>query len=72
VVFLALVVAQLLAWGNGDEGPGASALVGHFVGGVLVGGAQYVADRSDGVRAGLAGGAVAVLSLAMLWLFWWS
>lgn len=72
VVFLLLLAAQILAWTGGGEGPGAYTLVGHLVGGVLAGGAQYVADRGDGVRAGVAGGAVVVLTLTMLWLFWWS
>ncbi|CAM3139252.1 hypothetical protein SAXI111661_19775 [Saccharomonospora xinjiangensis] len=72
VVFLMLIVAQVAAWADEGEGPGAYSLGGHLVGIALAGGAQYVADRSAGPQAGLAGGAVALLSLTMLWLFWWS
>ncbi|WP_197321395.1 hypothetical protein [Saccharomonospora sp. NB11] len=71
-VVAVLVFAQVVAWAGGGEGPGVAELVGHVVGLVLAGAAQLVADRSDGRRAGLAGVAVALLTLAMLWLFWWS
>ncbi|EHK83387.1 hypothetical protein ACWGRK_21180 [Saccharomonospora azurea] len=71
-VVVVLVVAQVVAWSGGGEGPGAFELVGHAVGLVFAGGAQFVAERSDGVRAGAAGAAIALLTLVMLWVFWWS
>ncbi|WP_298176236.1 hypothetical protein [Saccharomonospora sp.] len=72
LVLLVLLGAQVLAWTNDGEGPGAYSIVGHLIGVALAGAAQYRAERSSGVRAGAAGAAVVVVTAMMLWLFWWS
>ncbi|ACU95733.1 hypothetical protein Svir_06620 [Saccharomonospora viridis DSM 43017] len=71
-VLLVLLGAQVLAWVNGGEGPGVYPVVGHLVGVVLAGAAQYWAERNSGASAGVAGMVVVGVSATMLWLFWWS
>lgn len=69
---LAVVVAEVFGWLSGARGPGAAAVAGQVVGAVIALAAQAVADRTRGPIAGLAGSAVVVSAVVVLWLFWWS
>lgn len=71
-----LTVLVLAAQVNGlisaSEGPGPFMVVGHVVAVSLAVPAQRIADRTNGRPAALAAGAVLLLTLTTLTLFWWS
>jgi hypothetical protein len=65
-------VAAIVVRAQAMPGPGAFALTAHAVAALVALIAQRIADRSAGLRAGVAGMVVVVLAGAVLWLFWWS
>jgi ferric-dicitrate binding protein FerR (iron transport regulator) len=71
VLTVVVLVAQVVGLVNGSEGPGPFMVVGHVVAAALAVPAQRSADRRQGGPAALAGAAVAALTLATLWLYWW-
>ncbi|UJW33224.1 hypothetical protein L3Q67_05400 [Saccharothrix sp. AJ9571] len=66
------IVIQIYALFVDSPGPGLPSLIGHFVGATAAVVAQRYADRWIGRRAAACGVAVAVLTLATLWFFWWA
>lgn len=67
-----LGIAAIVVRSQAMPGPGAFVLTAHAVAALVALAAQRVADRTVGVRAGLAGTVVLVVAGAVLWLFWWS
>lgn len=67
-----LGVAAIVVRSQAMPGPGAYALTAHAVAALVALAAQRIADRTVGLRAGLAGTVVLVVAGAVLWLFWWS
>jgi hypothetical protein len=72
VLAIVVVVFQVLAWIRGVPGPGATMVGGHLGAAVLAVLVQRVADKNEGVLAGLAALAVVAITGVTMWLLWWS
>ena len=66
----AVCLAQWLAVGSGDPGPGSVAVVGHVLAALAAVVLQLVAERFPGRLATLAAWSVVVLAAAVLWFGW--
>jgi hypothetical protein len=67
---LGLVVAQIWATHNGQQGPGIGILIAHFVTAGVAMTLQALADRKRDLAGGLSALGVLVVVLGSLW-FWW-
>jgi hypothetical protein len=65
-------LAQWLAGGSGDPGPGSAVVAGHVLAGLAAVVLQLAADRFRGRIAMLAAWSVVVLAAAVLWFGWWA
>lgn len=72
VLAVVVMVFQVLAWVRDMPGPGIGMVAGHVAAAVLAVVAQRFADRGAGWVAAASTLAVAAVSGATLWFFWWA
>jgi hypothetical protein len=72
VLAIVVLVFQVLAWIRGMPGPGATMVLGHLGAAILAVLVQRVADKNEGVLAGVAALAVVAITGVTMWLLWWS